>query len=79
MMMNALKSLIPILVILILAVYGYQYFLRSPSSIIDSLVYLPLMLATFVGMLTLHFNRSSIFFFMLLIMSVSAVLIFELT
>lgn len=79
MMINALKSLIPILVILISTIYGYQQYLQSPSSAIDSLVYLPIVLAAFVGMLTIHFNRSSIFFFMLLIMLVSTVLIFELT
>ena len=79
MMINALKSLIPILVILISTIYGYQQYLQSPSSAIDSLVYLPIVLAAFVGMLTIHFNRSSIFFFMLLILLVSTVLIFELT
>lgn len=78
-MMNALKSLIPILIILISTIYGYQQFLRSPASTVDSLVYLPVILAFLVGMLTIHFNRSSIFFFILLIMSVSGVLIFELT
>ena len=78
MIMKSFKSMAPILVILATAVYGYLQYLQTLTSILDAWVYLPVMLALLVAILTVHFNRSAIFFYMLLIMLVGGVLLFDL-
>jgi len=74
MIFRAIKSLIPVLVIFFLSVYGYQQYLESPLPIIKTLTYLPAILAFFVAVLALHFNRSSIFFISVLLLAVNAML-----
>ncbi len=77
MIIQTLKSLSPVLGILFLSVYGYQQNLESPISIVNTLSYLPAILALLVASLSLHFNRSAIFFFTLLLMVVNLFLNFN--
>jgi len=77
MIIKTLKSLVPVFLILSLSLYGYQQHLKSPIEIINTLTYLPAILAFFVAALALHFNRSSIFFIAVLLVVVNAFLNFH--
>lgn len=72
--MRTIKSLVPILVLLILSYYGYQKYDQLPSSIINGIVFLPIALALLVVGLSIHFNRSPVFFYVLLIIIANVVL-----
>ncbi len=77
MIFNTFKSLVPIFIILFLSLYGYQQNLSTTYPVINSLMYLPAILAVFIASLALHFNRSSIFFIIVLLMSVNLLLNFD--
>jgi len=77
MIFNIFKSLVPIFLILFLALYGYQQNFSTAYPVINSLMYLPAILAVFIASLALHFNRSSIFFIIVLLMSVNLLLNFD--
>lgn len=65
--MSTIKSLIPILILLVLSFYGYLKYPLLPQTIINGVIFLPVALALLVISLTLHFNRSPIFFYAVLI------------
>ncbi len=71
MIFNTLKSLVAVFLILFLSIYGYQQNLSITYPVIETLVYLPAILAIFIAILALHFNRSSIFFIIVLLMVVN--------
>jgi len=77
MIFKTLKSLVPVLLILAFSAYGYQQQLKTPFPIINTLTYLPVILAFFVATLALHFNRSSIFFITALLVVVNLLLNFK--
>jgi len=77
MIFNTFKSLVPIFIILLLSLYGFQQNLTTTYPVINSLMYLPAILAVFIASLALHFNRSSIFFIIVLLMSVNLLLNFD--
>jgi len=57
--------------------YGYQEHIETPFPVIKTLVYLPAILAVFIGFLALHFNRSSIFFITILLLVVNMLINFN--
>ena len=72
--MKSIKNLIPVLILLILAFYSFAKYFELPQSIINGIVFLPIILALFVVALTVHFNRSPVFFYTLLIVATNLVL-----
>ncbi|MDH5436205.1 MAG: GGDEF domain-containing protein [Gammaproteobacteria bacterium] len=72
--MRTIKSLVPILILLILSYYGYQKYDQLPAAIINGIVFLPIALALLVIGLAVHFNRSPVFFYVLLIIIANVVL-----
>ena len=65
--MRILKSLVPIIVLLIGSFYLYQKYQLIPLSISSGFTFLPHLLAIMVTGLSIHFSRSAIFFYSLLI------------
>ena len=72
--MRTIKNLLPVLILLVLAFYGYSKYFELPQSIINGIVFLPIILAVFVIGLTVHFNRSPVFFYTVLIVATNIVL-----
>lgn len=77
-MTNTLKSLTPVLIILGLALYGYQHTRQIPSALIPYWIYLSALFAVLIAMLAVHFNRSSLLFSTLLIILVHGLFHFNL-
>jgi diguanylate cyclase (GGDEF)-like protein len=65
--MKTIKNLIPIIILLLLSFYGYQKYPLLPQILINGIIFLPVLLALLVISLTIHFNRSPIFFYGILI------------
>lgn len=65
--MRHIKHLLPIVILLALSVYAYQTYSSLPSPISDGLNYVPWILAGTASFLSIHFNRSSVFFYTLVI------------
>ncbi|HEY9052832.1 MAG TPA: GGDEF domain-containing protein [Gammaproteobacteria bacterium] len=72
--MNILKRFIPILILLIFSFVVYQQYKQLPASVINAVIFLPLVLSLVVIALSVHFNRSPVFFYTLLIMLANLVL-----
>ncbi len=72
--MKVFKNLVPIIILLAGSFYGYQKYGQLPESIINGIAYLPHMLALMVLGLSIHFNRSSIFFYVVLLAIANVVL-----
>ncbi len=77
--MRVLNSLAPIIILLIGSFYGYQWYERLPASATIGIAYLTHMLALIVAGLSLRFNRSSIFFYVVLVVMVNLLLRFGWT
>lgn len=65
--MRTIKSLIPVFILLALSIYGYQAYSQLPQVIINGIIFLPVVLALLVISLSIHFNRSAIFFYAVLV------------
>ncbi|MBE9560627.1 MAG: GGDEF domain-containing protein [Proteobacteria bacterium] len=65
--MRAIKNLIPIFILLLISAYGYQVYFQLPKVIVSGIIFLPVILALLVISLSIHFNRSSIFFYVILV------------
>ena len=72
--MRVVKSLFPIIVLLIGAFYGYQKYNQLPESAIIGINYLTHMLAIIVAGFSIRFGRSSVFFYVLLVVIVNVIL-----
>lgn len=72
--MRTIKNLLPVLILLIFSLYGFQYYIKIPQVIINALIFLPLVLSLMVISLSVHFNRSHIFFYSVLVILVNAIL-----
>jgi len=72
--MKVVKSLFPIIVLLIGAFYGYQKYDQLPENAIIGIDYLTHMLAIIVVGLSIRFSRSSVFFYVLLVVIANVVL-----
>ncbi len=69
-----LKSFFPVLLLLLGAYYGYQWYPHLPDSASIGITYLTYMLAIIVAGLSVRFSRSKMFFYVLLIMTANLVL-----
>ena len=76
--MKVLKSLLPIFLILGLAIYGYQKQFEIPANLLELWIYFSALFAALVAMLAIHFNRSSLFFYTILIVLINGLLNFNL-
>jgi diguanylate cyclase (GGDEF)-like protein len=72
--MRTIKNLIPILILVALSIYSYQRYTQLPQVILNGIIFLPIVLALLVVSLSIHFNRSSVFFYTLLIATANIVL-----
>lgn len=72
--MRTIKNLIPILILIALSIYSYQRYTQLPQVILNGIIFLPIVLALLVVSLSIHFNRSSVFFYALLIATANIVL-----
>ena len=76
--MRTIKHLIPIFILIALSIYCYQKYEGIPQVILNGVIFLPIVLTLLVASLTIHFNRSSLFFYAVLIASAYIILGFEL-
>lgn len=61
--MRIIKSILPIIILLIASFYAYREYEKLPVSVINGIAFLPHMLAVMVAGLSIHFSRSSVFFY----------------
>jgi GGDEF domain-containing protein len=71
---KTIKSLLPILVLLVLSFYTYHQNEGIFTSFLNTAIYLPPVLAVLAIGLTIHFNRSPVFFYVFLLLIVYFVL-----
>jgi len=76
--MRSIKNLIPILILIALSIYSYQRYDQLPQAILNGIIFLPIVLAVLVISLSIHFNRSSVFFYVVLVATAHIVLGTEL-
>lgn len=76
--MQAIKNLTPILILLALSLYGHQKYSQLPQSIINGVIFLPIVLSLLTLSLSIHFNRSLVFFYAALVMIANIILGLEL-
>ncbi len=62
------------MILLIGFMYGYQKYDQIPQSIISGLTFLPHLLAIMVFGLSIHFHRSQVFFYILLLITANVIL-----
>ncbi len=74
MLLKTLKSLTPVAVILSTAIYFHFQHLQTPFPIVFELTYLPVILAVFVILLAIHFNRSTVIFITVLLLLTNVLL-----
>jgi len=72
--MRIIKSILPIIILLIGSFYAYREYEQLPVSVINGIAFLPHMLAVMVAGLSIHFNRSSVFYYVLLVVIANVVL-----
>ena len=76
--MRTIKNIAPILILLALSFYAYQQYPLIPQVIINGVIFLPVVLAFLVISLSIHFNRSIVFFYAALIIIANIILGLEL-
>jgi diguanylate cyclase (GGDEF)-like protein len=76
--MRTIKNLVPIFILLALSVYGYQKYTQIPQAVINGVIFLPIVLSLLVISLSIHFNRSQVFFYAVLVIITNMVLGLEL-
>jgi diguanylate cyclase (GGDEF)-like protein len=72
--MRAIKNLAPILILLFLSIYSYQKYFQISQALLNGIIFLPVVLTLLILGLSIHFNRSLIFFYALDIAIVNIVL-----
>jgi diguanylate cyclase (GGDEF)-like protein len=72
--MKIIKSLVPVLVFLIFSFYGFYQYSLLPQSILNAVIFLPVVLSLLVVGLAFHFSRSHVFFYALLVITTNVVL-----
>jgi len=77
--MRPIKVLIPVLILIFLGFYSYSKFYSVPEAILTGTVFLPVMLAFIAVAISFHFNRSHIFFYVILIIITNVFLGLKLT
>ena len=72
--MRTVKNLLPVTIFIILAFYTYIQYPQIPQSVLNGVIFLPIVLTLLLIALCLHFNRSPVFFYVVLISFVNIVL-----
>ena len=72
--MRTIKNLLPIIILLALSSYVYHIYPRLTQTILNGIVFLPVTLTFMILALSVHFNRSTIFFYAVLIALTNVVL-----
>jgi diguanylate cyclase (GGDEF)-like protein len=72
--MKVVTSLFPIIVLLIGAFYGYQQYEQLPEPATNGITYLTYMLVIIVAGFSIRFSRSSVFFYVLLVVIANVIL-----
>ena len=67
--MREISKLLPVFILSVLSFYAYHKFFDIPDAILTGIVFLPVMLVMLVIGLSLHFSRSHVFFYALLIIN----------
>ena len=65
--MRIIRSLVPVLILIAGSFYVHSQYDRLPVSILQGIVFIPLLLAILVISLTIYFNRSAVFFYTLVV------------
>lgn len=65
--MREIKSLLPVLILIAGSFYVYQKHDQIPVSVLNGIIFIPVLLAALVVGITLYFNRSVVFFYALMI------------
>jgi len=71
---NTIKRFVPVVLLLLLSLYLFGRYDQLPPVIINVLVFLPPLLALTVAILSVHFNRSPVFFFLLVVVMANILL-----
>jgi diguanylate cyclase (GGDEF)-like protein len=72
--MRSIKSLLPVIILVVGSIYIFRNFDQLPESVIRGTVFLPYLLALLLTGLCIHFNRSTVFFYVLLLLITTLVL-----
>lgn len=75
--MRVIKSLTPTVIFLILTYYFYQEYGRLSETVVNGLIFLPHLLAILAIGSSIHFSRSTVFFYAILIIIVNTVISFH--
>lgn len=67
--MSSIKRFLPVILLLVLSLYVFSSYDSLPSVVVQALIFLPPLLSLAVAVLSVHFNRSSVFFYLLLIIT----------
>jgi len=65
--MKMLQGLVPVLILVTGSFYAYQWYELIPAALLQGTIFIPLLLAILAIGLTIHFNRSAVFFYTLLV------------
>lgn len=65
--MVTIKNLLPVFILIVLSVFSYQRYPQLPQAVLNGIIFLPIVLAFLVISLSIHFNRSTVFFYVILI------------
>ncbi len=76
--MRIFKAVLPLLIISVLTLYARQYYALLPDSIMNALQYLPVLLIVFITAVSLHFNQSRIFLYLIILSSLYFLLEYQL-
>ena len=74
--MKVIKSFLPVMILTIASIYGFQKYSLLPPSAVIGVTYLTHMLALIVAGLSIRFSRSSVFFYVILIVATNVILRF---
>jgi diguanylate cyclase (GGDEF)-like protein len=61
--MKTIKNLIPVFILMVFSFYAYQIYPQLPQVIVNGVIFFPIVLALLVFSLSIHFNRSPVFFY----------------
>ncbi len=75
--MKVIKSFSPIIILIIVSIYGFQKYDQLPVSTMIGITYLTHMLAIIVAGLSVRFSRASVFFYVFLVAIVNVILRFD--
>lgn len=76
--MKIFKAVLPLLIVSVLTLYARQYYSQLPASLTNALEFFPILLIVFVTAVSLHFNQSRIFLYLIILSSLYFLLKYQL-